>query len=241
MGRPITQQKRGKGSPTYTAPSHRYRGKISHRQYDEKEKAGTMSGIIIDLLHCPGHGAPLAVVKYEDKELTLIPAPEKIRVSDTVVSGIDAAVHVGNTLPLKKIPEGQDIYNIESVPGDGGKFVRNSGASAKVLAHVGEETIIVLPSRKERRFNSDCRAVIGVIAGGGKGEKPFLKAGKRMFAMRARNKLYPQTSGVAMNAVDHPFGCGRGRHVGKPKTPPRYAPAGRNVGMIHARRTGRRR
>src|SRR3989338_1933504 len=241
MGKPIISQKRGKGGPTYTAPSHRYKGKISHRIYDEKEKTETVKGQIIDLLLCPGHGAPLAVVKYEDKELTLIPAPERIKVSDFVMSGSGAQVQVGNTLPLRNIPEGQDIFNIESIPGDGGKFVRNSGASAKIVTHVGNETVVTLPSRKNRTFNSNCRAVIGIIAGGGKGEKPFLKAGKRMHAMRARNKLYPRTSGVAMNAVDHPFGSGRGRHVGKPKTPPRYAPAGRNVGMLHARRTGRKR
>jgi len=66
-----------------------------------------------------------------------------------------------------------------------------------------------------------------------------MKAGKKMHAMRARNKLYPRTSGVAMNAVDHPFGSGRGRHAGKPKTAPRYASPGRNVGLLHARKTGR--
>jgi len=66
------------------------------------------------------------------------------------------------------------------------------------------------------------------------------KAGKNYHAMHARNKLYPRTSGVAMNAVDHPFGSGRGRHVGKPKTPPRGAPPGRNVGLIRSRRTGRK-
>ena len=69
----------------------------------------------------------------------------------------------------------------------------------------------------------------------------MLKAGKHYHAMKARNKLYPVTSGVAMNAVDHPFGSGRGRHVGKPKTPPKNAPPGRNVGLIRARRTGRKR
>ena len=82
--------------------------------------------------------------------------------------------------------------------------------------------------------------MVGVLAGGGRTEKPFLKAGTKMHAMRAKNKLYPKTSGVAMNAVDHPFGSGRGRHPGKPKTPPRYAHAARNVGLIRAKRTGKK-
>ena len=97
-----------------------------------------------------------------------------------------------------------------------------------------------MPSKKQKQFHPNCRATVGVIAGSGKGEKPILKAGKRHHMMKARNKLYPQTSGVAMNAVDHPFGSGRGRHKGKPTIAPRFAPPGRKVGMIRARRTGRK-
>ncbi len=241
MGKRIITQRRGRGTKTYTSPSYRFKGKLSHRKYDDKEKSGKTQGQIIDLVHCPGHGAPLAVVKYEDKEITLISAPERVKVSDIVISGKEAPVQVGNTLPLGIIPEGTDIYNIEILPGDGGKLVRNAGAAAKIVTHLAGMTTVKLPSRKEKKLNSNCRATIGIIAGGGKTEKPFMKAGKRMHAKRAKNKLYPQTSGVAMNAVDHPFGSGRGRHAGKPKTPPRYAPPGRNVGLIHARRTGRKR
>ena len=80
--------------------------------------------------------------------------------------------------------------------------------------------------------------MIGVAAGSGRSEKPFVRAGKKWFAMRARGRLYPKTAAVAMNAVDHPFGSGRGRHMGKPSVPPRNAPAGRKVGQIKARRTG---
>ena len=83
--------------------------------------------------------------------------------------------------------------------------------------------------------------MVGVVAGGGRPDKPFVKAGKRWHAMKARNKLYPITSAVAMNATDHPFGSGRGRHKGKPSVPPRHAPPGRNVGLIRARRTGMKR
>ncbi|HLC22557.1 MAG TPA: 50S ribosomal protein L2, partial [Candidatus Nanoarchaeia archaeon] len=123
----------------------------------------------------------------------------------------------------------------------GGKLVRTAGSFAQVVGKVDDRVIVILPSKKQKTLSDKCRATVGVIAGDGAQEKPFMKAGNRMHKMQATNRLYPRTSGVAMNAVDHPFGSGRGRHPGKPKTPPRWAPAGRNVGLIHARRTGRRR
>ena len=79
---------------------------------------------------------------------------------------------------------------------------------------------------------------IGIVAAGGKNEKPFVKAGHKFYTMRARNRLWPKTSGVAMNSVDHPFGSGRGRHIGKSKVAPRNAPPGRKVGPIRPRRLG---
>lgn len=238
MGKRIIIQRRGRGTLTYTSPSHRFRGQIKYRKYDDLEKNGMIYGKVINLTHCPGHSAPLAEIEYEDKEKILISAPETIRVNDVIASGSVAQLQVGNTLPLKNIPEGTLIYNVESIPGDGGKFARSAGTFAKVVAK-GEKVTVMLPSKKQRAFNVQCRATIGVVAGGGAKEKPFLKAGKVMHAMRAKNKLYPRTSGVAMNAVDHPFGSGRGRHPGKPKIAPRFAPAGRNVGLIRPRKTGR--
>ena len=100
------------------------------------------------------------------------------------------------------------------------------------------KVIVQFKSKKTKELNPECRAIVGIAAGGGRLEKPILKAGKRMKMMRAKNKLYPQTSGVAMNAVDHPFGSGRGRHIGKSKVAPRFAPPGRNVGSIRSKRTG---
>lgn len=239
MGKQLITQRRGRGTNTYKAPSFRYKGAIKHRKYDEAERNSIMYGKIVDLVHCPGHNAPLAEVQFENKEKILIAAPEKVRVNDIVASGNSAPVQNGNTLPLKNIPEGTLIYNIENSPGDGGKFVRSSGASARVVTKLGDRITIMFPSKKTKILNGECRATVGVIAGGGRKDKPFMKAGKKMHAMRARNKLYPRTSGVAMNAVDHPFGSGRGRHAGKPKTAPRYASPGRNVGLLHARKTGR--
>ncbi|MSR85798.1 50S ribosomal protein L2 [Candidatus Woesearchaeota archaeon] len=241
MGKNLITQRRGRGTSTYRAPSHRYYGEIKYRAYDDVERNAVVYGTVKDLIDCPGHMAPLAEIQYDTKEVILISAPLNIKVGDIVASGASAPVQNGNVLPLKNIPEGTAIYNLECRPGDGGKLVRTAGVCARVVGRVGEGIIVKLPSKKQKTFLGECRATIGTIAGDGRTEKPFLKAGKRMHAMRARNKLYPQTSGVAMNAVDHPFGSGRGRHAGKPKAPPRWAPAGRNVGLIRAKRTGRKR
>ncbi|MBU2637538.1 MAG: 50S ribosomal protein L2 [Nanoarchaeota archaeon] len=240
MGKRLIIQRRGRGTHTYKAPSHRYLGKLEHRNYDETEKTGTSTGVIIDLVNCPGHSAPLAKVQF-GKDILLMPAPENIKVNDLVYSGEKAELTKGSTLPLKNIPEGTLVYNLELHPGDGGKLAKTAGVFARIVTKVGNKVVVELPSRKQREFLGECRATIGVIAGSGRQEKPFLKAGKKMHAMRAKNKLYPRTSGVAMNSVDHPFGCGRGRHVGKPKTVSRDAPPGRKVGLIGARRTGRKR
>lgn len=241
MGKRLITQARGKGSFTYRAFSHKYKGRIEHRKYDDVEKNSSINGRVVDLMHCPGHSAPLAKVRYDNSEEILIAAPLGMRVNDVISSGAKAVMKAGNTLPLRSIPEGTEVYNIESNPGDGGKFARVSGGIAIVVSQMGDKTIVRLPSKKQKEFCADCRATVGLIAGAGRNEKPFMKAGKRYHLMRARNKLYPRTSGVAMNAVDHPFGSGRGRHVGKSKIPPRGAPPGRNVGLIRARRTGRRR
>ncbi|MFH1638283.1 MAG: 50S ribosomal protein L2 [Candidatus Woesearchaeota archaeon] len=240
MGKRLISQRRGRGTFTYRAPSHRYKGMIKHRVIDETERTGFIQGKVLDIMHCPGHNAPLARIRFENKEEIKIAAPEKLKVNDMVASGFSAPAQTGNTLPLRNIPDGTLVYNIESRPGDGGKFVRSSGGFARLVAHTVSKATIILPSKKQKVLDDRCRATIGTIAGGGRKDKPFLKAGKRMAAMRARNKLYPRTSGVAMNAVDHPFGSGRGRHVGKQKTPPRNAPPGRNVGQIKARRTGKK-
>ncbi len=240
MGKRLITQRRGRGTSTYKSPSHRNKGRIKYRKYDQSEKEDVVFGKVKDLVSCPGHTAPLAKVKYDTKEEVLLSAPLNVKVGDVVASGATAAVQKGNVLPLKNIPDGSLVYNIESRPGDGGKFARTAGVFARVFSRSGDKITILLPSKKKKTFLGNCRATIGIIAGDGKKEKPILKAGKKMHAMRAKNKLYPKTSGVAMNAVDHPFGSGRGRNPGKPKTAPRWAPAGRNVGLIKARKTGKR-
>jgi len=235
MGKRLVQQRRGKGSPTYKSPGFRYKGAVKHSK-DIKD----IKGKIIDILCCPGHSSPLTQVLYENGEEVLMIAPEGIRVGDFVSSGAKSPIKPGNTIPLKNIPEGTLVYNIESLPGDRGKFIRSSGTFGKVLSKAGNNVIVKLPSKKEKTFNSKCRANIGVIAGGGRKEKPFLKAGRKYHAMRAKNKLYPMVAGVSMNAVDHPFGGTSSHSKGRPTQSSRNAPPGRKVGKIAPRRTGRR-
>ncbi len=235
MGKRLIQQARGKGGPTYRAPSFRYKGKASYLPHKEK-----LNAKIIDIIRCAGHSAPLVVLEYSNNIRNLMIAPEGIKVGDVVESGEKTAPENGNMLLLKDVPEGTLVYNIEGQPGDGGKFVRASGAFARITAKMNDKVVIQLPSKKQKEFNPNCRATIGVIAGGGRKEKPFLKAGKKFYAMKAKNKLWPSISGTSQNSVDHPFGGSSSNHKGKPTVAPKNAPPGRNVGALHPRRMGRK-
>lgn len=235
MGKNLIQQKRGKGSPTYRAVSFRYRGIAKYPPYNKSN-----IGIINDIIHCSGHSSPLLDVEFDDKEKCLLQAPEGVKVGDSISIGENAPINRGNILPLKSIPEGTSIFNIESSPGDGGKFVRASGTFARIITKFEKSVVVVLPSNKRKEFTPECRASIGVIAGGGRTEKPFLKAGTKFYKMKAKNKLWPIVSGLSMNAVNHPLG-GRSSHAkGHQATVSRNAPPGRKVGLIAARRTGRK-
>jgi large subunit ribosomal protein L2 len=167
-------------------------------------------------------------------------APEGVRVGDIVEMGEKIEPKKGSIMPLKSIPEGTAIYNIESFPGDGGKFVRSTGGFAKIVTKMQKKIVVQLPSSKTKDFQPECRATIGVIAGSGRKEKPFLKAGTKHYAMKARNKLYPSVSGTSQNAVDHPFGGSSSATKGRPTQASRNAPPGRKVGKIAPTRTGRR-
>ncbi len=236
MGKTLIQQARGKGSTSYRAPSFNYKGRISlNRATNTLQK-----GRIIDLLKCPGHDAPLAKVEFENEETILISAPEEIRVGEEIKSGPGAELKKGNILSLKDIPEGTPIYNVESQPGDGGKFCRSSGTSARIIAKAEDGITIKLPSKKEKKLNVNCRAVIGIIAASGRKDKPFLKAGRKYHAMKAKNKLYPRSAACAMNAVDHPFGNKRSSRKAHQVATTHHAPPGRKVGKISPRRTGRK-
>jgi len=238
MGKSLIQQRRGKGTSTFRAPSHRYRGAVKYVNLSiTKEK--TLVGKVVEILHDPGRTAPVARVKFENGMEKLIIAPEGILVGEEIAIGPNAPVKIGNTLPLAMIPEGSYVYDIEAVPGDGGKYVRAGGTYALVVGREKDKVMVQLPSGELRQFKPACRATIGVIAGGGRLEKPIVKAGKAYYIAKARNRFWPKPRGVKMNAVNHPHG-GKEHHIGRPSTVSRRAPAGRKVGHIAARRTGRR-
>jgi large subunit ribosomal protein L2 len=224
MGKNLRQQARGKGSLTYRAHGFRGRGDV---------RLAKARGVVVDIIDDPMRTAPLGVVKFETGN-SLFLAYEGMKTGDKV--GYDQGLKVGSVLELKKIPEGMPIYNIEITPGDGGKLVKATGTFATIVGKEKNFVRIKLPSRKIKILNEKCLATIGVVAGSGRVEKFFGKAGKKHHAMRARGKLYPITAGVAMNPVDHPFG-GRTK-PGKPKTSGRSYPPGKKVGNIAARRCG---
>ena len=240
MGKNLISQKRGRGTSVYKARSFRYAGKAGHRQYAEEEKNGMIKGEVQDIIHSAGHYAPLARIKYADKKEALAIAPFGMRVGEEVFAGKTAEIKDGNTIPLSQIPEGTLIFNIESAPGDGGKFVRSSGCFARLLSRTPTTVKVMLPSKREHTFRADCRATVGVIAGGGRVDKPMLKAGLASMKAKARGKHYPKVSGLAMNAVSHPFGGTSSHHKGIPLIARRFAPAGAKAGSLRPKRTGRR-
>ncbi len=236
MAKRLIIQARGKGGPKYRAPSHRYFGKIFYANDTKK----LLRGEVLDIINSVGHSAPLMVIEYENGDMSLLPATLGVRKGDSVFMGAGAPTKPGNVMKLDDIPSGLPVYNIETVPFKGGELVRTSGTAAQIIGKEAEKILIKLPSKKITGFNPNCRAIIGIVAGGGRTEKPWVKAGKKMIARKARGKMYPRTSGVAMNAVDHPHGGTHRRTKGRPTTVSRRAPPGRKVGLIGARRTGKK-
>ncbi|MCC7575324.1 MAG: 50S ribosomal protein L2 [Methanomethylovorans sp.] len=237
MGKRIISQNRGRGTPTYRAPSHRYKASLKHPKVNDNEM---LTGTVIGLEHDPARSAPLAKVSFANGEERMIVAPEGMAVGTIISCGAEAEVRPGNVLPLRNIPEGVPVCNIESKPNDGGQFARSSGVYATVVSHDKGKTVIQMPSGEMKWLNSKCRATVGIVAGGGRLDRPFLKAGKKYHKMKTRAAKYPRVRGVAMNVIDHPFGGGNRQHPGRPTTVGRNAPPGRKVGQIAARRTGKR-
>ena len=238
MSKRLISQNRGRGTPTYRAPSHKYKGQLRHIKTG---RGITVCGQITEILHDPARNAPIARVSLKEGKDQLIIIPEGVYVGEEIFCGESAKVKPGNSLPLGCIPEGVPICNIESRPGNGGNFARASGVYGSLVAHEGDKTLVQLPSGKTTWLSSKCKATIGVVAGGGRTEKHFLKAGKKYHKLKSKAAKYPRVSCVAMNAVDHPFGGSHRKHPGKPITVSRNAPPGRKVGSIAARRTGKKR
>jgi len=233
MGKRPIVRRRGV-SPRFVAPSHRRMGDVRYVDVGEVTRSGTVTG----LLHDPGRGVPIANIRLDSGESFYTVASERMFVGQRMEIGPDAKMQLGSTLPLERIPEGAMAFNVERNPGDGGALFRSSGNYAVLVGRADGEVMLKDSSGRSFTIDSDCRATLGVVAGGGRMEKPFLKAGAKLPLMRSRGRLYPRVRGVAMITAYHPFGGGRHQHKGMSSTVSRNAPPGRKMGLIAARRTG---
>jgi large subunit ribosomal protein L2 len=235
MGKRVKVQRRGRGTPVFQSA---HTGKVAQAKYPALANE-SLRGTIKDIIHESGRAAPLAVIELVSGETFYSVAPEGTHVNQKIVIGAEAPLTVGNIIPLGKVPEGTLVNNLEIKPGDGGRIVRSSGTYATVIAHNLGKTVVKLPSKKSVLLPENSRATIGVISGGGRLEKPRLKAGEGHHAAKSNNKVYPVAHGVKMTAASHPHGGGRHRRPGKSTTVSRNAPPGAKVGLIAARTSGR--
>ena len=212
MGKRIISRRRGAGTGRYRSPSHRHHGAIYH---PAPELVG--EGRIVSIVPAPGRTAPVAEVAAPGGTMVRMLAPAGLGTGDSV-SFQQGKVERGSILPLHEIPDGTLISNIEVKPFDGGRLVRAAGTSALVVAHTGSEVTVQLPSGFFKQFLSTCRAQIGTVGGGGRQERPIIKAGKKFWATRSLARAPFKVRGVAMNPVNHPFGGGAHQHVGRPST-----------------------
>ncbi|CAC27016.1 60S ribosomal protein L8 [Guillardia theta] len=244
MGRIIRSQRKG-SSRIFTSHTSGKKGKVKFRAYDKSEKCGFIKGTIKKIIHDPGRGCPVAKVQFEGpysykKSNYSYLAVEGMFTGQNIFCGKKAELSIGNVLPLKSLPEGCVCCNLENRPGDGGKLGKTSGNYITVINHVSiHKTRVRLPSGIKKIISSNSRAIIGLVAGGNRVDKPMLKAGNSFFKCKSKKNNWPVVRGVAMNPVDHPHGGGNHQHIGHPSTIKKDAPPGKKVGLIGARRTGR--
>jgi len=244
MGRVIRNQRKGAGS-IFTAHTRLRKSPAKFRTLDYAERHGYIRGVVKDIIHDPGRGAPLAKVSFRDpyryklRHETFI-ANEGMYTGQFIYAGKKATLTVGNILPLGSLPEGAVVTNVEEKVGDRGALGRTSGNYVTIIGHNPEEgkTRVKLPSGSKKVVSSKARGMIGIVAGGGRTDKPLLKASRAMHKYKVKRNCWPKTRGVAMNPVDHPHGGGNHQHIGKASTISRYASQGQKAGLIAARRTG---
>merc|ERR1711963_417245 len=221
MGRVIQCQRKGAGS-IFTSRSKGRKGAAKLRSLDYAERQGFIKGLVKDIVHDPGRGAPLAKVQFKDpykyrKVTETMVCPEGVCTGQFIHAGKKATLSIGNIMPIGQMPEGTIVCSLEEKSGDRGK----------------------LPSGIKKLYSSRNRAMLGLVAGGGRIDKPMLKAGRAYHKFRVKRNCWPKVRGVAKNPVEHPHGGGNHQHIGKPSTVRRDASPGKKVGLIAARRTGR--
>jgi large subunit ribosomal protein L8e len=244
MGRIIRGQRKGRGSIFVSHTKHR-KGAVKLRPIDYAEKNGYVRGVVRELIHDPGRGAPIAKVQFNSpyrykKENFQWTATEGTYTGQFIYCGKKATLVPGNIMPLENMPPGTVVNQVEKAAGDRSKFARTSGGFAQIIGHIEgtNKTRLRLPSGQKKLVSSAARAAVGIVAGGGRIDKPLLKAGRAFHKYRVKRNSWPKVRGVAMNPVEHPHGGGNHQHIGHPSTVRRDSVPGQKVGLIAARRTG---
>ncbi|MEA3494204.1 MAG: 50S ribosomal protein L2 [Candidatus Margulisiibacteriota bacterium] len=215
----VVRIKKNSGRDSRGRITARHRGGGSKKKYRiiDFKRDKDMPAKVLGIEYDPNRSAHIALLEYEDKERRYILAPLGVTVGETIESGTDVDIKRGNSLPLRNIPVGTTIHNIELTPGAGGKMARSAGTAVMLVAKEGDYAIIQLPSREQRMVHVTCRATIGQIGNVDVKNISIGKAGKnRLRGWR------PRVRGVVMNPCDHPHGGGEGKApIGKkhPVTP----------------------
>ena len=200
------------GRNVYGRKTARHRGGGHKQQYriiDFKRNKDAYGAKVVAIEYDPNRTCRIALLHYEDGEKAYILAPKGLEVGDRISSGQGADIKPGNAMPLRFMPVGTTVHNVELRPGQGGKIARSAGMAVQLVAKEGEFATLRMPSTEMRRVLIDCRATVGEV---GNSEHELIKIGK---AGRNRWKgVKPQTRGVAMNPVDHPLGGGEGKTSG---------------------------
>ena len=207
---------RAKGRNNQGRITTRHKGgghKRCYRLIDFKRNKYDSKGKVISIEYDPNRNANISLISYEDGEKRYILHPENLKVGDSIYSGKNFPIQVGNALPLDSIPLGTEVHNIELFPGKGGQLVRSAGTSAKILAKENNFVVLRLSSKEIRLFKKECFATIGRVSNADFYNVVLGKAGRsRWLGIR------PTVRGSVMNPVDHPHGGGEGRcPIGKPR------------------------
>lgn len=196
--------------------------KIKYRIIDFKRDKIGIPAKVVAIEYDPNRSAHIALLKYSDGEYRYIIAPQDVKVGETLMSGAEAEIKIGNALPIEAIPLGTMLHNIEIRPGQGGKIVRSAGMSAQLVAKESNYAQIKLPSGEVRRVLIKCMATVGQVGNPDHENISYGKAGRVRHLGRK-----PIVRGVAMNPIDHPLGGGEGRSSGgRPACTPWGKPEG---------------
>ncbi|MEQ8387813.1 MAG: 50S ribosomal protein L2 [Alphaproteobacteria bacterium] len=200
----------GRNNNGHMTARHRGGGhKRSYRLIDFKRAKRDMPGVVERIEYDPNRSAHIALVKYEDGELAYILAPQRLAAGDQVVAAERADIKPGNAMPMRNMPVGTIVHNVEMKPGAGGKLARSAGAYAQLIGRDGGYAQLRLGSGEVRMVRQECVATVGAVSNADHQNQKFAKAGRS----RWKGKR-PHVRGVAMNPVDHPHGGGEGRTSG---------------------------